>query len=390
MTPPSVVVIGGGAIGLATAAGLVELGCTDVTVLEQGTLAGGSSGLSVGIIETQYVEPLDIELRVQAMRVFDRLERDHGLRIVRNGYLRLAHDDSALGGFGRSVELQLDLGVADARVVDRAELATLVPDLRCSDLAGALYGPSDGYIDGHEYCAILADLARAGGAVIRQGEGLRAAEAAPRDGFSLRTSLGGELRCDVVVNAAGAWAHGVGALLGAPFPLAPQRHEAVVVHAGRDLGYVMPSVMDYTPRSGGFGLYARHEGPAQLVAGLHTEEPLHGVADPDSYRRTADETFLELVAERLADRLPGLTGARLAHGWAGLYPVTPDGLPQVGPSPARPGVIHAGGAGGAGLQLSPTLGRLAAEWVLHGEPRSLPAAAALAPDRPALREVVHA
>ena len=149
----------------------------------------------------------------------------------------------------------------------------------------------------------------------------------------------------------------------------------------------MPSVMDYTPRGGPGhpdgtpGLYFRHERPGQLIAGLHSEEPTGPVDDPDRYAHGADLEFLEGVAEKFAARLPSLAAARLAHGWAGLYPVSPDGLPQVGPIPGRPGGLLAGGAGGAGIQLSPVIGELIADWILSGEPRAVADAACLAPDR---------
>ena len=142
-----VVVIGAGALGLCTAFHLTELGVDTVTVIDRGPVAGASSGLSVGIIETQYVDPLAIEIRVRSMELFRRLEAGHGLEITRNGYLRVAHTADDLEGFERSVATQRELGVEDAVVLDRDGLQRTIPDLECGDLAGALFGPSDGYVD---------------------------------------------------------------------------------------------------------------------------------------------------------------------------------------------------------------------------------------------------
>lgn len=383
MPGPSVCVIGAGAAGLASALALARRGAGEVTVLEARHVAAGSSGLSVGIIETQYVRPLDIELRVRSMALFDALEREHGLRVVRNGYLRLAHGEDERAAFAQSVRLQHELGVADARVLDRAEVARLVPDMAVSDLAGGLFGPRDGFLDGHLYCELLAELARARGARLLVGRELLRASATAGGEWLLQTDAG-ELRCEYVVNAAGPWAGHVAALLGVPLELAPQRHEAVLVKLPRELEYTMPSVMDYTPGAGTPGLYFRHERPGALIAGLHSEEALTATADPDDYARSASPEFLETVAELLAARLPGLAAARLAQGWAGLYPVSPDGLPQVGPAPGRPTALVAGGAGGSGIQLSPVIGELVADWVLLGEPRAVADAARLAPGRPSL------
>jgi len=375
---PKVAVIGAGALGLCTAFHLTELGVETVTVIERGQIAGESSGLSVGIIETQYLEPLAIEIRARSMDYFRRLEREHGLEITRNGYLRLGRSPDDLAAFERSVAIQRDLGIDDARVLDRDGLRAAVPDLECSDLAGGLFGPSDGYVDGHSYCTLLADLLRDRGVRILTSAPLTLARVA-EDGRHALATPDATLTCDVVVNAAGAWAGQVGRLLDAPVEVLPQRHQALVAHLPHALDYVMPSVMDYIPASGDLGLYFRHESAAALIAGLHTEERLHDIVDPDDYTRSGEHEFMVEVARRLAHRLSRLAGARLGGLWAGLYPLGPDGVPVVGPHPERPSVVAVVGGGGSGLQSSPVLGRLAAEWIVHGEPRTIPAAAVLAP-----------
>ncbi|MFL5669638.1 MAG: NAD(P)/FAD-dependent oxidoreductase, partial [Chloroflexota bacterium] len=128
-TGPAVVIVGAGALGLATAWHLTRRGDTDVTVIERRSVASASSGLSVGIIETQYLDPLAIAIRVESMRAFGDLERTGAIEIVRNGYLRLGHRDEDLEAFGQSVAIQHDLGVSDCRVLDKADLERLVPDL---------------------------------------------------------------------------------------------------------------------------------------------------------------------------------------------------------------------------------------------------------------------
>jgi sarcosine oxidase, subunit beta len=72
--------------------------------------------------------------------------------------------------------------------------------------------------------------------------------------------------------------------------------------------------------------------------------------------------------------------------WAGLYLISPDGSPAVGPYRDSPTVIAAVGGGGSGLQASPGIGLIAAEWVVHGESRTIRGAEALLPDRPSLRQ----
>jgi sarcosine oxidase subunit beta len=382
-TSPSVVVLGAGAVGLSTALQLTRLGMHDVVVLDSTHVAGGSSGRSVGVVETQYVDPFDIALRVPSKRVFLELERDHGLRFTRNGYLRIGHTEQDARRFEHSVAVQRELGIDDAVVLGPEEVSRRFPDVRSDDVSAALYGPTDGFVDGHLYCTLLAELAQAGGARVVTQARCSGAQVLADGRHQLQTAAG-EFTCEFVVNAAGAWAQEVGTHLGVSTPILPQRHEAVSIHLPRRLDYMMPEVMDYSPAEGRSGLYFRHETFDTFLGGLHSEEAVHPVVDPDDWFEGVEQGYLEQLAELLPHRLPSLAGARLGEGWAGLYPVSPDGRPQVGPCPQDASVIAACGVGGYGIQVSPIVGRLAAEWIAFGEARSLAEAGELLPGRPSL------
>ncbi|HST54401.1 MAG TPA: FAD-binding oxidoreductase [Solirubrobacteraceae bacterium] len=429
---PTVVVIGAGAIGLSVAYHLTQLGVRDVTVIERAHPASGSSGRSVGVIETQYLTPLDVELRAWSAHAFHRLEREHELRVTRNGYLRIGHTASDAEAFEHSVALQRAHGVHDSLVLGPREIAERFPDVRSDDISAGLYGPGDGFIDGHRYCTLLAELAQAGGAKLLRDTSLlehtppakhtqlpehtppakhtQLPEHAPPakhtqllehtppakrvpqlehsttgGGAHVLHTARGALRCDVVVNAAGAWAQAVGELLGVNTPITPQRHEVRAIHLPRVLGYMMPEVMDYSPSSGAHGLYFRHDSHDRLLGGLHSEELVTATADPDDYFEGVRPEPLTTLSELLAHRLPTLADARIGAGWAGLYPVSPDGLPQVGPCPEDPTVLAACGAGGYGIQVSPIVGRLVAEWVAFGAPTSAACARDLLPARLSVR-----
>jgi len=162
----------------------------------------------------------------------------------------------------------------------------------------------------------------------------------------------------------------------------PERHQALFVRLAEPLAYVMPSVMDYLPGSGREGLYFRYDTPTSLVAGLHTEDPIQDVVDPDRYRRGGDDLkYMSAVGEQLAERLPAFAEAGLDGVWAGIYPISPDGEPSIGPYRDRPTVHAAFGGGGSGFQSAPGIGRSVAEWIVHGEPRTVPGVVELSPDR---------
>lgn len=382
MAAPAVAVIGAGVAGLSAALRAAELGCA-VTVIEREHPAAGSSGLSAGIFNINSTEPLQVEVRVQTRALLDRFERENGLPLARIGYLRLARSEAHVAVFERVIALQRELGVEPSRILDPGQLRELVPDLRVDDLLAAIHNPRDGHMDGPLLCGVLAERAEAAGAMVLHRTRVTGHEAAGGR-HRLRTD-GDSVEADVVVNAAGPWASAVGELLGHPLPLLNQVHEVIKVKLPGALGYTVPMVQEYIPGEEEAG-YFRQDGPGAMIAGMHTYAALDrlGSADPDDYQRTVTWDTWEAVAERISRRLE-VEGLGFETGWTGLYPIGADGEYVVGPYEADPTVIACGGFGGQGLTAGVSVGRLAAEWVVHGEPRSLPGATAWLPDRAGLR-----
>lgn len=370
-----IVVIGGGALGLSTALHLVERGVA-VTVIEAGALAGGSTGRSIGVVGTQHVTALDVAMRAYGLRRI-REWTAHGLEFHAIGYLRLGRSEGDLRLFERSLAYQREAGIGTARMLEPAELRALVPDMSTDGIVGGLFGPDNGFLDPHQLCGVLAAMVRAKGGVVRQRCRLVGAE---RDGAGYRlTTDTGTIACDGVVIAAGAWAGRVAALFGQALPIVPERHEAVTIQLASPLPYVMPMVMDLVYGGGGTGLNFRHDRPGQLVTEIHKAAET-GAADPDSYSELMEDAGKEHLAALLLERLPGLRDAGFGLGWAGLYPESGDRRPLVGPFDGEARLIAAAGAGGYGIQLSPIIGALAADWLTEGEPVTLPEAVGLRPD----------
>jgi sarcosine oxidase subunit beta len=371
-----IVVIGAGTLGLATAHNLIERG-RRVTVLEADSAASGSSGRSIGVVGTQHVDPFEIELRVRSVRQMMGWKQ-HGLQFHHIGYTRLGRTSDDLTLFERSAKLQAELGPTQARVLDPAAIKELVPDISTDGVAGALFGPQDGYLDPHHYCTVLVDMVRARGGVVKQQCRVTAAER-HQGGYRLHTSVG-EIDADGVVLAPGPWASAVARLFGHALNVVPERHQAVTIKLPAPLPYVMPMIMDYVPgTSSGTGLNFRHDRPGELIAETHRSYDTEG-SDPDNYDQLLDDRTKDELAELLLERLPGLSEAGFGRGWAGLYPKSPDGRPIIGPlSDDEPMLVAAAGAGGYGIQLSPIIGQLAADWIVSGEPKSMPEAMRLKP-----------
>lgn len=378
MAKQRVVVIGAGVLGLFTAMDLVSTDEFEVTVLDKANPGDGSSGRSVGMVETQYFTRPEVEVRAFGRQAYTELEREHGVTFTHDGYLRLGRNDADLAQFASSVEIQREFGIDDAVLLTREELAERWPQLISDDLAGGLLGTWDGYVDGFEVCQTLARVVRSRGGVVKTSSEVIGAEQV--DGqWRIRTASD-TFDADIVVNAAGPHAGVVGELLGAPVPLLPQLHGAITVKLA-SLQRTTPFVMDYIPGSGVDGVYFRSEGDGHLIAGLHTEEVIGAAADPDAPLRSVTDDVLERIVTLLMDRVHDADELELDRSWQGIYPMTPDHAPIVGRHATAEGVVCAVGGGGSGIQLSPAIGRLAANAVRGIEQPAFELAATWAADR---------
>ena len=175
---------------------------------------------------------------------------------------------------------------------------------------------------------------------------------------------------DAVVVAAGAHTRSLLADADVPVPVVPYRVQVLVGSAPYD----GPMVYDATADA-----YLRPH-PEGLLAGDGTE-PVP--ADPDDYRREADDWFREDIAAVLRERLFGVDrdSAADARAWAGLCTATPDGDPLVGPvdsDAGDPTLFVAAGWQGHGFMRAPATGEIVAEGVLA----SLAGGARDAPESP--------
>ena len=380
MKKPSVAVIGAGVAGLGAAMHAAELGC-EVTVVERDRLASGSSSRSAGVFNISSTELLQVEMRVRTRELLGKFEREDGLRLARIGYMRLAQADSHMKMFEDVIALQRELGVEPAEIVEPTRLKEIVPHLRTDDLVGAIYNPRDGCMDGLQLCEVLATRAEREGAGVIQRTRVDGHESA--QGRHRLLTDAGPVEADIVVNAAGPWAMEVGEMLGHPLPLVNQVNEVIRVKLPAALDYTVPMVQEYIPGEERAG-YFRQDGPGTMIAGMHTYSALgNGSSDPEAFQELVTWDTMEAVAEHVGSRLQ-VEGIDVEPGWAGLYPVSADGDYVVAPYEADPTVIACGGFGGQGLTSGVAVGRVAAEWIVFGEPRSLPGAVAWRPDRTGL------
>ena len=377
-----VVVVGAGAAGLSSAWAAAELGA-DVTVVERQYAASGSSGLSAGILNRQVADRQDRALRSLSMAVLDALADDGLLTIHRCGYLRLARTPEQWQAMQQAV---MEAAAGLSRAVSADEVLRLVPGVRVDDVLGAMYGPHDGHVDGPELCSAYLSRGRSLGVRVLSGQRLVRVDASSSV-IQLTAQDGTDVQADVVINAAGPWLGEVAELLGVSTPMASQRHAICIARVPQLDDVSIPTVQTYVPGDAGSSVYARPEGPGVVLAGLHSYATDGTSVDPDAPAEVISGSHLAEVASALADRFPGWHDATLRPGWTGIYPMAVDGRPVIGPHAEDPRIVSCGGLGGVGLTISGAVGRMAAQWAVHGQCDAVDFASSYLPDRLASRGV---
>ncbi|ELZ48576.1 FAD dependent oxidoreductase [Halorubrum californiense DSM 19288] len=365
---PTVAVVGGGAVGVTAAHDLAARGA-DVSLFERGALAAESSGRAAGLLYDAYAEDVDAAVGARALERFRAFDRSlPGFSFTPCPYvIAVREGDPDADAVPAMVERMRDHD-REVSVVDPDALGERFPALRTDDLAVAAVAEGAGWTDPPSYVRALGERAVSEGVAVEtetavalgpRTDGGR--EVRLRDPGADGDSAAETRAVDAVVVAAGARTRSLLADAGVSVPVVPYRVQALVARGTYD----GPMAYDATADA-----YVRPH-PDGLLAGDGTE-PVP--ADPDGYRREADDWFREDVAAVLDERLARRGSADRAdrdlddaRAWAGLCTATPDGDPLVGPvDPAEgdPTLFVAAGWQGHGFMRAPAVGEAVAEGVL--------------------------
>jgi sarcosine oxidase subunit beta len=356
-----VVVVGGGAVGASAAYHLAVAGAGRVLLLErEDRLATGSTGACAGGFRQQFSSELNIRLSQASVPMITGFTAEHGLPldVVQDGYLFLVRGEELWRDFVAANHLQRQLGV-DAELISPGDAVALAPGVSLDGVVGAAYGPSDGLADPSGLALGYATLARRVGAEIDVGVTVTSIRV---DGGRVTgvETLAGPVDAPVVVNAAGPWAGELARTAQVELPLEPIPRHVVVTGAFPGAPRRRTLVIDAAS-----SFYFHREGAGVLMGmGSPNERP--------SYDTTPDERF---VADELlptaVERFPALAEATVEHSWVGLYEMTPDRHPVIGPAPGVSGLLLANGFSGHGFQHAPVVGKLLAELVVEGAARTV-------------------
>ncbi|EEW25387.1 GcvT family protein [Rhodobacter ferrooxidans] len=368
-----VVIIGGGVVGVSALYHLAKAGWTDAVLLEKNELTAGSTWHAAGNVPTFSSSWSIMNMQRYSAGLYRGLGAavDYPMNYHVTGSVRLGHTPERLEEFRRVVGMGRYQGM-DLDILAPEEIRARYPFLETHDLTGALYDPNDGDIDPAQLTQALAKGARAMGARI---ERFCPATGVRRDGDDWVVSTPkGDIRCEIVVNAAGYYAREVGRWFGRELPMMVMSHQYMLFDTipeleawSREVGHKLPLLRDVDS-----SYYLRQEkhgfnlGPYERNCRAHWVTPDDPFPQDFSFQLFPDD--LERLEGYINDamaRVPLLQKAGLSKVINGPIPYTPDGNPLIGPMPGVRnayeacvftfGICQAGGAG-----------KVLAEWVTEG------------------------
>ena len=364
----SVVVVGGGVIGVSVAYHLAKLGIRDVVLLERTQLTAGTTWHAAGLI-TSAGMPTETFLWMSryTTELLGTIEQesgqDTGFRTI--GHLHLACTPQRLETLTREATHARYHGVP-VEMVGPDEVARHWPVAKVDDIIAAAWVPDEGRVNPADFTQAYAKVARADGVTILEGVTVTGFSRANGRVTGVVTDQG-SIECETVVNAAGMWGRQLGALAGVTVPLQAAEHYYLLTD---EVDWADPDfpIVEDPDRYG----YYREEGGGILV----------GLFEPKAAPWSLDEIPADLGFavlppdwDRMAgflsdamDRFPALHDAGIRQFFCGPESFTPDNGPLLGEAPELRGYFTACGLNSLGILLSGGVGSLIAQWIVDGEP----------------------
>jgi sarcosine oxidase subunit beta len=345
-------------MGASVAFHLARRGVTNVVLVEREPMLGaGSTGRNAGGVRHQFSNEANIRLSLESIRTLERFADEVGtpIDLHQDGYLFLLSAPESVAAFKRNVELQRSCGIS-VDWLGASEAERLAPGLDGSGVLGATFCQKDGIADPNGVTMGFAKAAQAKGVEIVRETEVTGIDVGSGRITGVKTSRGA-IATPVVVNAAGPHARLVGRLAGVDVPVDPYRRHIFIA---QDFTRAVPPnrimVIDFETT-----FYFHREGGGVLFGMGDPKEPA-------GFDTTVRWDFLPQVIEVAIRRLPALEDASISHAWAGLYEMSPDANPLIGPAPGLEGFYVINGFSGHGFQHSPAAGRILADLITGGDP----------------------
>lgn len=361
-----VVVIGGGAVGCSIAYHLIKEGERDVLLLEKSGLTHGATWHAAGLVGQLRSKRNLTRLMQDSVALYGKIAAETGQETEWRpaGSLRLASSEARWSELKRSVSTARSFGF-DIHTVSPAEAQKMFPLITLDGVVGAVFVPTDGYVDPTGLTMAYAKGARSGGAKLVEGVLVMGIETKGRRATRVITDKG-TVECEILVNAAGMWADRIGAMAGAKIPAVAVEHQYMVTEKSNEIPKGLPTLRDPDK-----AFYLKPDVSALAIGGWepNTVPFGRGGAPFEFGRELLPSNFdrFEQIATPATERLPILEKLGVRTLINGPIPISPDGEPILGKAPELDNFFVACGFT-SGIAASGGAGKAIAQWIVHGEP----------------------
>lgn len=356
-----VIIIGAGVHGASLAFHLAERG-VKALALEKNFIGAGATGRSSGLVRMHYDVRQDSELAWVSFGYFrnwaERVGGECGF--TRTGFIQITAREGE-AALRANTLMHQDIGIP-AFLISAADVRRLAPAFVTDDFDFASYEPESGYADPSATAASFFSAARDKGARLLQDCAVTGVIVEGGRVKGVQTTQG-DFFAPVVVNAAGAWADKVNAMLGLDLPFTTWRHDTMFVGRPKELGPSHPVVIDFPNE-----MYFRPETGNLTLVGLEDGNPLGDSPDGDTDHPL--KGFVERAVERICRRIPAMESSYLHTAHGGYDGLTPDQHPLLGPA-GPDGFYLQCGMSGTGFKIAPAVGLCMSELILDGAARSV-------------------
>ena len=370
-------VVGGGAVGTSIAYHLASAGWDDVMLLERDELTSGSTWHAAGLLPLFNMGYATSHIHDYSVKFYKTLEAETGLNAGFSvvGNLRMAQTDARMDEYMLYAATAETVGIPHEWLTP-AEIKARWPLVRTEDLKGAIFHPTDGYINPADVTMAMAKSARQRGVVIErkwQVDGYAWTGSEWQVSVTKMVEKGGNLvpseetaviTAEHVVTATGNHAQRTAKLLGIKIPAIPVEHQYIVTEPD-------PALVEWRKTNGEHPVlrdadakwYVREERGGWILGPYEYGAPAcFEYSVPESFRADLFPLDLERIEEEymsMIHRLPSSETVGLKDDYNGPICYTPDGNPLVGPAPGLRNMWLAEGfsfgitaAGGTGYYLA--------------------------------------
>ena len=351
-----VVIIGGGITGVAIAYNLAKKGVKNIALIEKEYLSSGSTGRCGAGIRQQWGTEMNCKISKLACELFENATEELGydgdIEFKQGGYLIVSSTEKEHEQFKKNVVLQNRLGI-NSKLLSLDEAKEIVPFLNTKDLVSATFYEKDGHLNPFFTVDAYAKAAERLGVKIYKYTEVTDIMVIDGKIKGVKTTKG-DISTNVVVNAAGGHSQVVAKMAGVDLPIYSERHQILVTEPIEPI--LGPMVMSFS-----LNLYCQQVPHGGIIMGRGDE------GEPRDFRVTSGWHFLDEMTKTITNILPPLKDVRMIRQWAGLYNLTPDRQPILGPVDEVEGLHLAVGFSGHGFMFGPATGLLIAEKMLGEE-----------------------